>query len=149
MGILQDPQRSQAEAVLACDLFGADLLNGTQAHVLTVIEHATRRIRTLGVTLHPTGDWTGQQACNLVMNAADQAGRVHFMIRGRGSDFAAGFDAVLADAGIRTVPCNVRTPRMDTITERWTVGCRRELPDRILIWNQPICGRSCSETKTG
>ena len=108
-----------------------------------------RRIRTLGVALHPTGDWTGQQACNLVMNAADQAGRVHFMIRDRGSDFAAGFDAVLADAGIRTVPCNVRTPRMNTIAERWTVGCRRELPDRILIWNQPICGRSCSETKMG
>ena len=43
------------------------------------------------------------------------------MIRDRGSDFAAGFDAVLADAGIRTVPCNVRTPRMNTIAERWTV----------------------------
>jgi hypothetical protein len=80
-----------------------------------------RRIRTLGVALHPTGDWTGQQACNLVMNAGDQAGRVKFMIRDRGSDFTTGFDAVLADAGIRTVPCNVRTPRMNTIAERWTV----------------------------
>ena len=47
--------RSEAEAILACDFFTADLLDGTQAHVLTVIEHATRRIRVLGVTLHPTG----------------------------------------------------------------------------------------------
>ena len=46
---------SQAEAILACDFFTAGLLDGTQAHVLTVIEHATRRIRILGVTLHPTG----------------------------------------------------------------------------------------------
>ena len=45
--------RSQAEAILACDFFTADLLDGTQAYVLTVIEHATRRIRILGVTLHP------------------------------------------------------------------------------------------------
>jgi putative transposase len=53
---------SQAEAILACDFFTADLLDGTQAYVLAVIEHATRRIRILGVTLHPTGEWTAQQA---------------------------------------------------------------------------------------
>ncbi len=47
--------RSQAEAILACDFFTADLLDGTQAYVLAVIEHASRRIRILGVTLHPTG----------------------------------------------------------------------------------------------
>jgi len=40
--------RSQAEAILACDFFTADLLDGTQAYVLAVIEHATRRIRILG-----------------------------------------------------------------------------------------------------
>ena len=33
--------RSQAEAILACDFFTADLLDGTQAYVLAVIEHAT------------------------------------------------------------------------------------------------------------
>jgi transposase len=49
---------SQAEAILACDFFTADLLDGTQAYVLAVIEHATRRVRILGVTLHPTGEWT-------------------------------------------------------------------------------------------
>jgi hypothetical protein len=48
--------RSQAEAILACDFFTADLLNGTQAYVLAVIEDAGRRIRILGVTLHPTGN---------------------------------------------------------------------------------------------
>ena len=58
------------------------------------------------------------------------------MIRDRGSNFTAAFDAVLADAGIRTVLCNVRTPRMNAIAERWIGGCRRELLDRTLIWNQ-------------
>ena len=59
--------RSQAEAILACDFFTADLLDGTRAYVLAVIEHATRRIRILGVTPHPTGAWTAQQARNLIM----------------------------------------------------------------------------------
>jgi putative transposase len=104
--------RSQAEAILACDFFTAGLLDGTQAYVLAVIEHATRRIRILGVTLHPTGEWAAQQARNLVMDLGEQAHRVRFMIRDRGSNFTAAFDAVLTDAGIRTVLCNVRTPRM-------------------------------------
>ena len=127
--------RSQAEAILACDFFTADLLDGTQAYVLAVIEHATRRVRVLGVTPHPTGEWTAQQARNLLMDLGEQAHRVKFMIRDRGSNYTAAFDAVLADAGIRTVLCNVQTPRMNAIAERWIGGCRRELLDRTLIWN--------------
>jgi putative transposase len=128
--------RSQAEAILACDFFTVDLLDGTQAYVLAVIEHATRRIRILGVTLHPTGEWTAQQARNLLMDLSDQGRQVKFMIRDHGPNFTSAFDVVLADSGIRTVLCNVRTPRMNAIAERWIGGCRRELLDRTLIWNQ-------------
>jgi transposase InsO family protein len=140
--------RSQAEAILTCDFFTADLLNGTQAYVLAVIEQATRRIRILGVTLHPTGDWTAQQARNLIMDLGEQAHRVKFMIRDRGSNYTAPFDAVLADAGIRTVLCNVRTPRMNAIAERWIGGCRRELLDRTLVWDQAHLRRMLRKYET-
>jgi hypothetical protein len=140
--------RSQADTILACDFFTADLLDGTQAHVLAVIEHATRRIRILGVTLHPTREWTTQQARNLIMDLGGQAERIKLMIRDRGPDFTAAFDAVLADAGILTVLCNVRTPRMNAIAERWIGGCRRELLDRTLIWNQHHLPRILREYET-
>jgi putative transposase len=52
-----------------------------------VIEHAARRISILGLTLHPTGEWTTQQARNLLMDLDEQAHRVKFMIRDRGSNF--------------------------------------------------------------
>ena len=68
------------------------------------------RIRILGVTLYPTGEWTTQQARNLLMDLGEQTHRVKFMIRDRESNFTAVFDALLADAGIRTVLCNVQTP---------------------------------------
>jgi putative transposase len=61
---------------------------------------------------HPAGR-------NLIMDLGGQPERMKFMIRDRGSDFTAAFDAVLADAGIRTVLCNVRTPRVNAIAERW------------------------------
>src|SRR5713101_2675443 len=74
--------------------------------------------------------------------------RNKFMIRDRGSNFTAAFDAVLADAGIRTVLCNVRTPRMNAIAERWIGGCRRELVDRTLIWNQDHLRRVLRQYET-
>ena len=140
--------RSQAEAILTCDFFTVDLLDGTQAYVLAVVEHATRRIRILGVTLHPTGQWTAQEARNLLMDIGEQADRVKFMIRDRGSNFTGAFEAVLADGGIRTVLCNIQTPRMNAITERWIGGCRRELLDRTLIWNQAHLRRILSDYET-
>jgi putative transposase len=113
-----------------------------------VIEHATRRIRILGVTLHPTGQWTSQQARNLLMDLGEQTHRVKFMIRDRGSNFTTAFDAVLADVGIRTVLYNVRTPRMNAIAERWIGGCRRELLDRALIWNEAHLRRILRDYET-
>lgn len=42
--------RSQAQGILALELFTADLLNGTKVYVLAVIEHGTRRMHVLGAT---------------------------------------------------------------------------------------------------
>jgi putative transposase len=81
------------------------------------------------------------------MDLGDQADRVRFMIRDRGSNFTTAFDAVLAGAGVRTVLCSIQTPRMNAIAERWIGGCRRELPGRTLIWNQAICDGSCASTR--
>ena len=67
------------------------------------------------------------------MDLGEQPRRVKFMIRDRGSNFTAAFDAVLAGAGIRIVLCNVRTPRMNAIAERWIASARRECLDRMLI----------------
>ena len=74
-------------------------------------------------------------ARNVVMDLDDAAAAVKFLIRDRGSNFTAAFDTVLADAGLRTVLCNVRTPRMNAIVERWIGSVRRELLNRTLIWN--------------
>ena len=110
--------RSQAEAILACDFFTADLLDGTRAYALAVIEHASRRIRILGVTLHLTGEWTAQQAWNLIIDLGEQApGQVHDP-RPR-LELHRRIQRVLADAGIRAVLSNVQTPRMNAIAERW------------------------------
>jgi transposase len=46
--------RVQAHALLAADFIETVTLTGTRMYTLAVIEHATRRVRVLGATAHPT-----------------------------------------------------------------------------------------------
>lgn len=128
--------RSQAQAILATDFFTVDLLNGTTVYVLAVIEHSSRRIRILGGTVHPTGAWVTQQARNLLMDLDGTAKTIKFLIRDRDAKFTAAFDEVFRTARIRVLRSPVQAPRANAVMERWIGGCRRELLDRTLIWNQ-------------
>jgi putative transposase len=128
--------RSQAEALLAVDFIETITLTGTRMYILAVIEHASRRIRILGATAHPSAAWVTQAARNLVMDLADAGCRVKYLIRDRDGKYPPLFDAVLADAGIKDVLSGVQMPRMNAVMERWVRTCRRELLDRTLIWDQ-------------
>ena len=127
---------SQADALLACDFFETVTLSGARMHAFAVIEHANRRIRILGATAHPTASWVTQAAKNLVMDLEDAGCRARYLIRDRDGKFPALFDEVLKDAGTEVVLSGIRTPRMNSIMERWVQTCRRELLDRTLIWDQ-------------
>ena len=129
--------RSQAQGmILALDFFTADLLNGAKVHVLAVIEHATRRVRILAATEHPVQAWAVQQARNLLMDLADAGTRVKFIIHDRDASFTGAFDEVFRAGGTRIVRSAIQAPRMNSVMERWIGSCRRELLDRILVWNQ-------------
>jgi hypothetical protein len=111
--------RSQADALLACDFFETRTLSGARLHVFAVIEHATRRIRILGATAHPTAAWAAQLARNLAMDLEDTGSKAKFMIRDRDCKFTAAFDTVLHDAGLRVVLTGIRMPRM----KQWVSHC--------------------------
>ena len=111
-------------------------LTGARLYILTVIEHASRRIRVLGVTAHPTAAWVGRAARNLVMDLDDTGCKVKFLIRDRDGKYPGTFNTILADAGINIVLSGIQVPRMNAIMERWVRTCRRELLDRTLIYNQ-------------
>jgi transposase InsO family protein len=140
--------RSQAEALLAADFLETVTLAGTRVYILAVIEHASRRIRILGATTHPTAEWVAQLARNLVMDLENTGCRMKYLIRDRDSKYPAMFDTVLAGAGIEIVRSSIRAPRMNAIMERWVRTCRRELLDRTLIWNQAHLLRALRDFET-
>jgi putative transposase len=78
--------------------------------VLVVIEHASRRVRVLGATAHPTAAWVAQAARNLVMDLEDAGCRAKYLVRDQDSKFPQLFDTILSSAGIKVVLTGVQMP---------------------------------------
>jgi transposase len=103
---------AQAAGILAVDFFHVDTVMLKRLYVLVFIEHETRRMHLGGVTANPNGEWTVQQARNLALTLGERFGDIKFLIRDRGSNFTATFDAVFQANGTRIVRTAVQVPRM-------------------------------------
>jgi putative transposase len=124
---------AQAAGILAVDFLHVDTVLLNRLYVLVFIEHGTRRMHLGGVTAHPTGEWTVQQARNLALTLGERFEDIRFVICDRGSNFTISFDAVFQATGARILRSAVQAPRMNAICERLVGTLRHELLDRMLI----------------
>jgi putative transposase len=140
---------AQAAGILAADFLHVDTAALTRLYVLVFIEHGTRRMHLGGITAHPTGAWTVQQARNPALDLGARFEDFRFLIRDRRSNVTASFDAVFQAGGTTMLRTAVQAPRMNAICERLIGALRRELLDRTLISSvRRTCGPSWPSTRS-
>ena len=136
---------AQAEGIIAADFFHLDTVLGTRLYAIAFLEHGTRRLHITGITSHPTGEWTTQQARNFAADLGTRIESLRFVLRDRDTKYTESFDAIFRSEDMDVLLSAPRVPRMNAHCERVIRTIRREALDHVLIINEAHARRVLTE----
>jgi putative transposase len=124
--------RNHAQVLLACDFFVAVTVRFRILYILIVMEIGSRRMVRIGVTEHPTAEWTIQQLREAI--PSDHSYR--FLIHDRHATFSTDLDDAVRSLGISVLKTPARTPTANAFCERLIGTVRRECLDYMIPINE-------------
>jgi transposase InsO family protein len=121
--------RNHADDIASCDFLIVPSIGFKLLYALVVLGHRRRKLLHIGVTPHPTAEWTARQLCEAFPWDSAPA----HLIRDNDSIYGAAFKKQLAAMGIRDGPTALRSPWQNGYVERVIGSIRRECLDHLII----------------
>ena len=142
--------KNQADAIWMCDFCVQHTVRFTALYIFVIMELGNRRVVHINVTEHPTLAWVKQQVRDATFDTEPkflihdndgifgQLGNpVAVDFNGKKVSCRSSLDVWLAEKmGIRGIPTPYHAPNAQAHVERFIGTLRRELLDRILVWNE-------------
>jgi putative transposase len=120
---------NHAADIWACDVLPVTDLLFRPLYAFFIVELASRRVRHVGVTRHPTDAWLAQQ----VREATPFGQHPRFLIRDNDSRYGSAFTRVATVSGIDIVRTAYRAPKENALCERFLGSVRRECLDHLFV----------------
>ena len=119
------------KSLVSVDFFTVPTLRFQVLYVFLVLAHDRRRILHVGVTAHPTAEWTAQQ----LRNAFPWDTTPRYLLRDRDRIFGHDFTRQVEEMGIREVLSAPRSPWQRAYVERVIGTIRRECLDHVIVFD--------------
>ena len=130
----------------ACDMISKEVwtLHGKVTYfILFFIEVGTRRVKILGATAHPNGEWVAQMARNIRMWWEEHGIRPSYVIKDRDTRFTSRFDAILKGIGAKVKPISRGSPNLNPYAEAWVSMFKRECLDKFIVYGEAHLDHIC------
>jgi putative transposase len=124
--------RNHAKAIVACDFFVAITAKFRILYIFVAMEISSRRLLHIGVTEHPTAEWTIQQFREFM----NEAPHCRFVIHDRHATFSLKVDSELGSFGVQVLRTPVHSPTANSFCERLIGSIRRECLDYLIPFNE-------------
>lgn len=139
---------AQGEGLLWCDLFHLDTVRLQRFYAFFIMEIATRRIHSLGVSAHPGPAFAAQCARELVMDLGERAGRFTHLVRDRGCRVTNAFDAAFEAEGVEIKKIPPHSPDCNPYAEQFIRSVRADCLDNIVLLDRGHAAAMLSEYET-
>jgi putative transposase len=123
---------NHGDQMWACDFLQTYDLWFKAVFIFVIVELSSRRIVHIGVTRHPTDDWTAQQLREAT--PFDEGPR--FLILDNDTKYGTHFAQVAAGSQIKLLRTPLQTPTANAICERCLGSVRRECLDHVVIFGE-------------
>jgi Integrase core domain len=124
--------RNQADGIASMDLFVVPTISFRLLYGLLILWHGRRQILWLGVTAHPTAEWTARQ----LTEACGWDETPEYLARDRDSVYGEIFIRRLRAMGIRDRPIAPGSPWQNGLAERLIGSLRRECLDHVVVFGE-------------